>query len=252
LSFRAIVGTAYATNPFDSFHNPSNHAYSTGLNAYLVVGTGLWFRLSDHWWGNGTLSFQHFSNGGLRLPNAGIDWPTVGIILSYQKNPAPYYSVKRKKENHWKENSIRWGATIFGNQAKIKNEDGNERFYPIAGIGFQGSKQVGSLNALNFGAEIFTDPGHAKEFKKDSVSVSPIRAGMLFGHEFLLGKFTFSQRLGLYFINQMPYNRLYQRWGLNYQINNHWSIGTSLLSHRQVANFFDIRASYSWQKRGRQ
>ena len=111
---------------------------------------------------------------------------------------------------------------------------------------------MGSLNALNFGAEIFTDPGHAKEFKKDSVSVSPIRAGMLFGHEFLLGKFTFSQRLGLYFINQMPYNRLYQRWGLNYQINNHWSIGTSLLSHRQVANFFDIRASYSWQKRGRQ
>jgi len=249
-SFKAVIGTAYGSNPYDSIKNPINHAYSLPINAYLMLGTGLYFRINDHFSINASVNFNHVSNGGMHLPNKGIDWPTAGIRINYQKQPGNYYSGKRSKSKDWKNNSIRWDAGLYGIINKQLDENHNERFFPLIGVEFLGSKQVGNLNALTFSTEVLSDPGHALEVKvKDSVIASPFRAGLLVGHEFLLGKFIFGQRLGYYYFSQMPYEHFYHRWTLVYRMNKHWGAGFSLLAHRQVADFFDLRFTYSWQKR---
>lgn len=249
-SFKAVIGLVYGTNPYDSIKNPINHAYSLPVSTYLMLGTGLYFRINDHFSLNASLNFNHASNGGMKLPNKGIDWPTAGLTLNYQKHPANYYSGKRIKTKDWKNNSVRWDAVLFGIINKQRDQNHNERFFPLVGAEFSGSKQVGNLNALNLGTEVFYDPGHAMEVKvNQSVIASPVRAGLLFGHEFLLGKFIFSQRLGYYYFSEMPYERFYHRWGLGYRINKHWGAGFSLLAHKQVADFFNLKATYSWQKR---
>jgi hypothetical protein len=249
-SFKAVIGAAYGTNPYDSIKNPINHAYSLPVSAYLMLGTALYLRLSDHLSINASLSFNHVSNGGMRLPNKGIDWPTAGIRLNYQKQAISYYSGKRTKLKDWKNNSIRWDASVYGIVNKQLDENGNAKFFPLAGIELLGSKQVGNLNALTLATEVLTDPGHALEVKvKDSVIASPFRAGIMFGHEFLLGRFIFAQQLGYYFYSQMPYESFYHRWTLVYRISKHFGGGFSLLAHRQVADFFDLRLTYSIQKR---
>jgi hypothetical protein len=61
-----------------------------------------------------------------------------------------------------------------------------------------------------------------------------------------LGKFLFSQRIGVYVFDQTPYyDQVYHRWGIDYMINRHWGIGMNLLAHRQVADFIDIRITHS-------
>jgi len=247
-SFKGIAGLSYLTNPYDEVQNPANQAYSTAINTYGVLGAGLWFRLNDHWWLNGSANFQHISNGGLRKPNSGINWPTAGITLSYHENPMPYAVGFRSKEKAWKDYSVRWELSLFGMKHKIVDESLNKRSTLILGGGLMGSKQVGKLNALNLGIEVFTDRGHSMELKRDSIDASPVRAGLLFGNEFLLGRFFFSQRLGVYFFNESGYSRLFHRWGVNYRLNQHWATGLNLLAHGGVANFFDIKISYSWQK----
>ena len=249
-SFKAVIGLVYGSNPYDSIKNPINHAYSLPVSTYLMLGTGLYFRINDHFSINASLNFNHASNGGMKLPNKGIDWPTAGLTLNYQKQPSNYYSGKRTKAKDWKNNSVRWDATLFGIVNKQLDENRNDRFFPLIGVEFSGSKQVGNLNALNLGTEVFYDPGHAMEVKvNQSVIASPVRAGLLFGHEFLLGKFIFSQRLGYYYFSEMPYERFYHRWGLGYRINKHWGAGFSLMARKQVADFFNLKATYSWQKR---
>ena len=249
-SFKAVIGAVYGSNPYDSLKNPINHAYSLPVSAYLMLGTGLYFRINNHFSLNASLNFNHASNGGMKLPNKGIDWPTAGLTLNYQKQAANYYSGKRVKSKDWKNNSIRWDAGLFGIVDKQLNENHEERFFPLLGFEFSGSKQIGNLNALNLGTEIFYDPGHSLEVKvNQSVIASPFRAGILFGHEFLLGKFIFSQRLGYYYFSEMPYERFYHRWGLNYRISKHWGAGFSLLAHKQVADFFNVKLTYSWQRR---
>lgn len=249
-SFKAALGVAYGTNPYDSLHNAINYAYSTHLNAFLMLGAGLSFRLNKQLWLNPSLNFNHVSNGGMHLPNKGIDWPTAGLIIHYQEHPAIFYAGRRKKSWEWKNKGVRWDAAVMGIVTKVVDANKQARFSPLAGLEFLGSKQIGTLSAISVGTEVFTDPGHALQVQvENALRVSPVRAGFLFGHEFLLGKFIFSQRLGVYYFSQMPYDRVYHRWALTYRIDEHWGAGFSLLAHRQVANFFNAKAVYSWQKK---
>jgi hypothetical protein len=249
-SFKAVAGLSYLTNPYDSIKNPTNRSYSTHISGYLLLGAGIWVRLSDHWWLNASANYQHESNGGIQQPNKGINWPTAGLALSYQYNPRPYYRGVRRKDKFWKDYSIRWDLGLMGIAKRVLDENGESRRLPLLGVHFQGSKQVGRINALTAGAEIFMDRALRMQLKIDSVDASHVRAGIMVGHEFFLGKFIFSQRLGVYLFDETPYfDRIYHRWGIQYRANRRWSAGFHLLAHRQVADFVDFRIAYSWQKR---
>ena len=248
-SLKGVAGLAYLTNPFDSIRNPANRSYSSAIGGYLLFGIGLSFLINDHWWLNGSINYQHISNGGLRQPNKGINWPTAGISLAYQKNPRPYYTRPRNKEKFWKDYPVRWDIGVFGIAKRGTDENGYSRRMPLIGGSIQGSRQVGRINTLTLGTEIYSDKSLRMRLKRDSIEAGAVKAGLQFGHEFLLGKFLFSQRLGVYIFNQTPYfDRIYHRWGIHYRINKHWGAGFHLKAHRHVADFIDVRVTYSWQK----
>ena len=248
-SFRGIAGLAWLTNPFDSIHNLTNQSYSSAIGGYLLLGIGLSYIINTQWWLNTTINYQHISNGGLRQPNKGINWPTAGISVIYQKNPRPYYKAPHSKEKFWKDYPLRWDIGIFGIAKRGTDENGNSHRMPLIGGTIQAGKQVGRINMLTFGAELYGDRSLSMQLKRDSINASDLRAGLLIGHEFLLGKFSFSQRLGVYIFNQTPYyDQIYHRWGIHYFMNKHLGIGMQLKAHKHVADFVDLRITYSWKK----
>ena len=245
-SFRGTAGASYLTRPFDSITNPANQSYSTHLSAYFTVGLGLWIRVRDRWWLQPSVNYQHESNGGLRQPNKGINWPTAGLAFSYQKTERPFYSGRRMKEKYWKQDPLRWDAGIFGIARRVLNDAGDSRRVPLVGFVMQGSKQVGAIHALTLGAEVYRDEELRLRLNREAVGASPVKAGILAGHEFLLGRVIFSQRLGMYFFDQTPYyDRLYHRWGLQYRIHRRIGFGFNLQVHRHVADYVDLRFTYT-------
>lgn len=249
-SFRAAGGLSYLTNPFDTIHNPTNQSYSTAMNAYLLFGLNIWFRLGDRWWLAPSINYNHESNGGMKQPNSGINWPTAGLTLSYQKDNRPYYTGLRSREKFWRDYSIRWDIGVFGTARRVLDENGNSKRLPLAGLYFQAGKQVGRINVLTLGTEIFGDRALRYEFSKDSIDASSVKAGILAGHEFILGKFLFTQRLGFYVFDQTPdFDQLYHRWGLLYRINKNFGVGAQLQAHRHIADFTDLRVVYTFQKK---
>lgn len=248
-SFKGLAGLAYLTNPFDSVKNPTNQSYSSAIGIYLFVGLGMSFLLNENWWVDGSINYQHISNGGLRQPNKGINWPTAGVSITYQKNPRPYYKAPRNKEKFWKDYPVRWDLGVFGIAKRGTTEEGYNRRMPLIGGGLQAGKQVGRINMLTLGAEVYDDKSLRMRIKRDSIKASAVRSGLMIGHEFLLGKFTFSQRLGIYVFDQTPYyDRVYHRWGIHYFMNKNLGIGFQLKAHRHVADFVDFRLTYSWQR----
>lgn len=248
-SFRAAAGLSWLTAPHHATHNPTNQSYSTHLSGYLLVGTGLWFRLHDQWWLNGTINYQHESNGGLKEPNKGINWPTAGLAVNYLPRPRPYYRGLRQKDKFWRGLPVRWDAGVFGIAKRVVDVEGKSRRLLLIGGSFQGSKQVGRINALTAGVEVFRDGALRYQIKRDSLDASAIRAGLLVGHEFLLGRFIFSQRLGVYVYNPTNYfEDIYHRWGIHYRVGRHLGVGFNLMAHRHVADFIDLRATWSWPR----
>jgi hypothetical protein len=251
-SFRTSAGVSYLTNPFNSIRNPYNRSYSTHLNVYLLVGLGLWIKLDDHWWLNPSINYNHESNGSIKQPNSGINWPTAGITLNYQRDSRAYYTGTRVKPRSWKNKSIRWDFGVFGTLKRALFLDGSSRRMPLIGLSFQGGKQVGAINVVTVGAEIFRDWAAHHQFKQDTIAASSVKAGILAGHEFILGKFLFSQRLGIYIFDQTPdFDLLYHRWALHYRINERLGIGLQLSAHRHIADFSDVKLMYTFQKRNK-
>ncbi len=249
-SFKGAAGLSYLNNPFDSISNPGNQSYSTHMSAYLLVGVGAWVRLSEQWWLNPSVNYQHISNGGTRDPNKGINWPTAGLAVSYQPNYRPWYTGTRTAEKFWKNYSTRYDVSILGTMRRGYNEAGDRKRFLLGGVAVQAGKQVGRLSMLTLGAEAYHDEELDDKLSREGLSASPVKAGILLGHEFLLGRFQFSQRLGAYVFDQTPYyDRIFHRWGLQYRINRHLSAGLNLLAHRHIAEFVDFRLAYTFQKR---
>ncbi|MBK6263692.1 acyloxyacyl hydrolase [Marivirga sp. S37H4] len=249
-SLKGAAGLSYLNNPYDSISNPGNQSYSTHLSIYLLVGVGVWVQLSEQWWLNPGINYQHISNGGMRQPNKGINWPTAGIALSYQPISRPWYTGARTTEKYWRKYSPRYDIAILGAMSRGYNVAGNRKRYLAGGLALQAGRQVGSLSMLTLGAEVYHDEKLEEKLHREGLNASPVKASLLLGHEFLLGRFQFSQRLGVYIFDQTPYyDRLFHRWGIKYRINRYLSAGINLLAHRQVAEFLDFRIAYTFQKR---
>ena len=244
-SFKGAMGLSYLTNPFDSVNNPFNRSYSTKINGYLLVGVGAWVQVGRHWRLNPSVNYQHISNGGMREPNKGINWPTAGLALSYQKTAQPYYNSRRSSVKLWKTQPLRYDIALFGTARRNVNERGRSERMPLLGLGVGVAKQVGRINMATGGIEVSRDEELRTELQKDSLQGSAVLVGAVAGHEFLLGKFLFSQQLGVYLFNQTPYyDRLYHRWTFTYKPGQRLAVGFSLKAHRHVADYLDLRIRY--------
>ena len=74
------------------------------------------------------------------------------------------------------------------------------------------------------------------------------RIGTLAGIEWLFGRFIFYQQLGYYIYSPVKANNIfYQRYGLNFKINNYFFVGVNIKAHGQDADFMDIRTGFSWK-----
>jgi hypothetical protein len=247
-SMRGSFGLAYASDPYDPDKNPTNQSYSTTINAYLLYGIGLQWQLSQRMALQFTGNFQHISNGGLKQPNKGVNWPTMGIHLLRYNSPLDLYRGFRMKDTSWRSLGWRKDLGLFGIAKRWIDENGESKRLPVVGMVAQIGKQVSGINQVNAGAEWSYDGTIDKRLKDDSLAGSPHKLALMGGHEFLLGRFIFSQQIGVYIFNHNPYTEpWFHRWSLLYRAGKHYWFGFNLKAHRHVADYIDVRLMYSWR-----
>lgn len=250
LSFypKVSIGAAILSNPSDPIKNPTNKSYSLPVSAYLALGVGLRWQVNRSWAVNLSTEYQHVSNGGLREPNRGINWPTVGLGVEYSPKGLRLQKYVRKKESSKSHRVLRFDLVLLG---IIKGGNINEvrTYEPIVGMNFLASKQVSRLHAWTAAVEIYQDQFLIERLNSESIQSGGMRSGLLVGHEFLMGRFIFSQQIGIYLLGQYNNDLVYHRWGLQYSFLPRWGVGVNLKAHKQVADFTDVRVVYRLGKR---
>lgn len=245
---RGIAGAAWLSNPFDSIKNPTNQSYSTAISAWLAVGWGLSYPVGNKFRIKAMTNFEHASNGGMRQPNKGVNMPTFSLAIMHEPNPIPFYQGKRNKEKYWRGKPWQKEIGLMATAKRSVNENGSSTRRPILGLQAQAAKQVGHINAFQVGAELYHDGFNRARLDAEGLEdISAIRAGIMAGHRFLLGRFGFSQQVGIYLYNPSPYDGAwFHRWGVDYSVTKKIYAGVNLKAHLQVADFFDIRIGYRW------
>jgi hypothetical protein len=178
----------------------------------------------------------------MKEPNKGINYPMMSLGLEYALNPVAI--PERSRAAGRAAGPFPWQWEAYGFASSRTPGFGQKRRYFIGGAGVLVRKRVGRIHAFNAGLEGYADFASRERMRQDSVNGrSHLRIGLLAGHDFVLGRFLFSQQLGVYVFNQIPYfSRVYHRWGLTYALDDRWAVGFNLKAHRHVANFIELRA----------
>jgi hypothetical protein len=240
-SFRTGLGLAYANRPHDERTNPDNLSYSTRVSFALQVAAGFNFWLSDRMMLNVHGNYNHISNGGMREPNKGINYPTASIGLDYYIRPAVFKSYP---QTDWREQTkvfTRFHASAFASTRELE-VDGERKKYPAVGMNIRVNRRVSRINAIVAAAEIMGDWKNRKQQLMDNKSDGHLMIGVLAGNDFLLGRFIFGQQFGVYLYN--PHGGtpdVFQRYYLDFFITDWLTSGIGLKAHGHVADFLEFR-----------
>ena len=242
ISFRLASGLSFNTNPYDSIENPNNLSYSLPINEYSQLAGSIHYAVNSKLRIILSVNYNHISNGGLKQPNKGINYPTVSIGADYIPEPRPYINRIRTRYNGEKKIRYNFSSSYF--PKKIIE---NDKYFSVVGLTTGISKQIGRINALTADLEWIWDGTLKWQVKKSNEHKDYQRGAILIGHEFLMGRIIFSQKLGIYLYDKLKYNdSLYQKYGINLFLSENVFTGLHIKAHRHIADFMQVQIGYSF------
>jgi len=249
LTLKAAIGPSFLTKVYNESTNPENEFFASHISYLLFMHLNFNYRITKSINFNLSACYNHISNGGQKQPNRGMNFPSLNAGIEYSINPKQFYEpINSEKINYFKE-KVRYDISFYATAKNIGPSYGYPSMnVPVYGFYLSASKRLARLNGIITGFELASD-GYEKELLKRKKQDTDFReAAFLLGHELIIGKIIFSQLLCLYLYN--PYNlysdKLYQRYGLRYQISKHFHTGITLKAHRHVAHIFDFRIGFDF------
>lgn len=240
--FRATAGLAFMNRPYDVNDNPNNFAYSLPVSGFVSLGPGWRYFINDRASLFFIIPFNHVSNGGIKEPNLGLNFPSVQF--GYSKQRLSLNRSFKKSENLELDKSNRLYVSAFMSSRTVQNGE-KERFLIY---GFEASyvRKLAQLLSLNTAIEFYKDDALQERYRRESAEDNQrYRAGVMAGLQFDLGRIELYHRLGVYVYDPGLYNGLiFHRHGIQYLINNKISAGIEVKAHKEVANFLDFRIKY--------
>jgi len=244
-SFRLGAGVSYMNNVHDSITNPENLFYSSPISFIILANVGVNFRLNEQWNLYMGGNFNHISNGRIKQPNKGINFPTFNIGMHYYFTRAALpdrISAKTLDEIHptpWRFKL----AFLTG----LKEVEERESRHAVMGISGSFTRILTKINGIHTGVEWLSDGSIKEHNQRAGEKVGePSTWAYLLGHELMMGNFSFTQTLGFYFNKPFPTeDPVFHRWGLYYTIKDFYYFGLNLKVHGQTADFLDFRVGIS-------
>ncbi|MFM9945103.1 MAG: acyloxyacyl hydrolase, partial [Bacteroidia bacterium] len=250
LAWRLGTGIGYLTQKFDFYKNRQNMAIGSNWNGCIQMGLIYQTKISNKLSLKTGLGFTHYSNGSIRVPNLGVNMPSLflGLQMGYGKPANLFTDSTNAFKTTTKPNEI-----LFNYAFK-------ERFtakpipFHIFSLGYRWNKPISSVRRWYLGADLVWDPTHPySHFLFDDnprVGIdNSTELGVLIGHRYDIGAFAMLTDVGFYLLN--PYQTKYfsyQRIGFRYELNKDWFVNGTLKVHFGTADYFEWGLGYKFKK----
>jgi hypothetical protein len=241
-SVKAGGGLSYQTKLYDYYTDSLNRFFSTRISFPLYISLRAKYHISPQLLLTLSANYNHISNGAMKVPNLGINYPTAGVGLEYYFRPMPDFTKSFETETDTRKSAqyltlqgitgFRW---VYG------------EFTRATGVSVRYVRQLRTFYAFSAGAELIADGGVRKVIEiEEEKQVDYKRFALTAGQNFMLGKITFSQNLGFYLYS--PYkakNFFYEKYELLYSFSSAISAGMCVKSHAIDAELMGFAVNYS-------
>jgi hypothetical protein len=245
-SFRFGIGPAYVSKFYDPETNPDNFFFSSHLSFIVQLCAAFHYRINEHFTTRLGFNFNHISNGGIKEPNVGMNYPTVNLGLDYSLKEAVFVERSRESGRDLYDSKCWFDAYLLGTAKNA--EKGEDHLYPVTGAGIYYNYLFGRIIAASAGTELISDFSEKERIRRkyagDPAADPPDhnRAAALLGIDILFGRFSFIHQWGIYYYEPNPArNRAYQRYGLNFRFSGRLYAGVNIKAHGHVADLMDVR-----------
>ena len=256
LGFRFGLGVGYLTKKFDRIENYKNLAIGGHFNAAVNMMFDVRYRLSNRFTLSAGISLQHFSNGSLKLPNYGLNYPSLNLGIAYRlvrenKNIGdrfyppvePFSAILRK--------SIEFnigGAVGYKNMEQVYGDN-----YFITHFYENTFFRISRKSKFGFGFDVSYDPAQIKmlEMNGDTVTnkINIVRPGINAAYQLDLSKLGLILNLGYYLAGQEKSNGpLYEKISFQYCFSKNFFVNVMLKVHWGRADYIGWGIGYRFEK----
>lgn len=245
IGYQMSFGASYLTERFDIDKNYENLAIGSHINVFIGLSIQSSIPLSERLAITNSARITHFSNGGVKQPNKGLNIFTGTIGLIYQlSSSTPERVIKElPKIDDKNEYSIVYAVGI----KRISRYESDKQFASSLAIDF--NRNYSTKGRWCIGLDLFFDQSN-KEYstnldKVDALNSDLYQIGVHAGHDLVMGKFSIVMNLGGYIYAPVEtLAPIYTRTGLRYRINNKIITNITLKSHWAKASFIEWGVGY--------
>lgn len=249
--YRIGLGLSGNFKPYDKIANPLNLAIGSSNNVFIDFGLRAQYRLHDKWKLGVGVSFHHFSNGAISLPNRGINLVPVTVSISYQ--PKMLSALPRVRTEEQLDGKWTYDLNL-GVGVKQLDVDKGQRFIKTT-LGLYASRHVHTKWRLGAGLDLFySDSGNDREIAgKAAESLSALFSGgpSFYMVHVLNEQLELTGNIGYYLHRQYfngEVNNIFLRAGARYYVYKNFNAGVSIKAHMGKADFVEWSLGYTLNK----
>lgn len=238
------MGISYNTREYNKERNPGNQFFGTKFNFSLSVFSKLNYMITDHLSTVLTTYYNHISNGGIKQPNFGMNFPILSLGIRYM--PEVITLKKRRSDST---DIIPGFSFLFQGMTGYRVVDAGgvfpEKGFLATGMNIRTSKQLTNHYGINFGGEIIFDGAIREMIRRSGEENDYKRAALTIGQDLKFGRAVFSQLFGFYVYSpQKAAGSFYQKYELSFMIHRNVGAGFFLKAHGHIAELMGVQFFY--------
>ncbi len=239
--FTPGVGITYITETIDT--QPATVTVGSHLNLALTAELGLEVPISERVRLTAAGNVLHYSNGGLKIPNGGINTVNGSVgVKTLLGNGKPAGTGQPKAAFGLSEGSGGELVVGVGRRGKYRTDDGFWRTGVYGGYNYYINPAIGFKAGLDmvYYHTVFDIDRFDETFQYYGSSYDRVRLGLSAGAEFALGRFAVNGMFGRYLhYNSFHGYKWYWSSALRYYLTPNIGLQSTLYMHRIQADYLN-------------
>lgn len=269
LDYNIEFGVSYNWNKHDIVENGYNYPIGTFSTLYFAFSTGVNIQLSKHLDLSAGLTFTHFSNGAVRLPNLGMNFwsPQIGLQYVFKERPTYVHTKKPRYLKEWEWIVIlapAWRQVGYGYEDEQGEQQAVAYEYPVLTFSSSLNRQFTHLVKFGAGFDVTYNSAYGAEMvmvdgEPQKGPALPFSDQLLIGvfpaFELVVNQLSMVVQAGFYvYRKDIPVSETptsYQRIGLKYHFVDHFILGMNIRAYNfSKADFIEWVIGYriKWEK----
>lgn len=259
LDFRIGTGVGIVSKIYNSDSNPKHVAIGSHVNGYVNLRMQ-WNRYFEHWHIGAGIEFGHFSNSAMKVPNLGLNLPSISLNVGYDLNKRSLYKNSINKDSTHEDlkylermaKHLRLFVIGSSKQNLVQYNDPKSR--AVIAIQALYSFKISNNWKIDFGLDGIYNGGNRWHLDTVAYSVGrTLQLGVYAGASVHFYRTEFYTGFGMYLRSTVhPYGLVYNRLGFRYHLTEKISALIGIKAHFAVADYLEMGIGYklkSWKRK---